>query len=206
MAIAAGGYHTCALLTGGTVECWGSNQFGELGNGINSQPFIPSQSSAPSAVTGLSGVVGLSGAGDDICAVLSNGTVKCWGSNQSGSIGDPTAIGSSSSPVLISNVAGASGIGSSYSHTCALLAVGTMKCWGYNVDGELGDGTTSNQLEAPVDVSGLSGVTGVAVGHYHTCALVLSASVECWGRNDYGDLGNGQSADSSVPVSVQGLQ
>jgi alpha-tubulin suppressor-like RCC1 family protein len=100
-------------------------------------------------------------------------------------------------------------IASGDNHTCALLANGTMMCWGLNSDGELGNGTwtpfSSGGLSTPVEVSGLSGITAIALGAFHTCALIADGTVECWGHNSYRELGNGTDTSSLTPVGVSGL-
>ena len=89
-------------------------------------------------------------------------------------------------------------------HTCALSSAGTVKCWGRNVFGQLGDGSTDNSA-VPVGVTNLTGVTSIATGGAHSCALLANGTVRCWGLNFYGQLGNGTTTNSSTPVAVSGL-
>jgi alpha-tubulin suppressor-like RCC1 family protein len=198
-AIAAGNWHTCALVNGG-ARCWGYNSFGELGDGSTTESHVPVQ------VQGLASEVEAIAVGRFHTCALVNGGVRCWGSNGNGQLGiDPTAIDSSSVPVQVLS-SGVAAIAAGNDHACALVG-GGVQCWGRNASGQLGnDSTTDSHL--PVDVLGLtSGVAAIAAGHDHTCALV-GGGVQCWGYNNYGQLGNGTSGfgtDSSVPVQVQGL-
>ena len=200
MAIAAtNGLHTCALLTGGTVDCWGHNHYGQLGNGTtaDSPTLVP--------VSGLSGITAIATGVFHTCALLTGGTVDCWGANPDGELGNGTTT-DSSTPVTVGVFSGATAISAGGAHTCALVPFygGIALCWGNNYVGQLGNGTTTNS-STPVPVSGLSGVTAIATGGNHTCALLTGGTVDCWGENTYGELGNGTRSNSSTPVVVLGL-
>jgi alpha-tubulin suppressor-like RCC1 family protein len=199
-AIAAGYEHTCAILAG-AAKCWGDNVFGQLGDGTDAR-----ERSRPVAVSGLeSGVRAIAVGTFYSCALASNGAVKCWGDDEDGQLGDGTKT-SRSTPVAVSGLAsGVQAIATGDDHTCALLSSGAVECWGANFSGELGDGTKTSRLR-PVAVSGLaSGVQAIATGRDHTCALLSSGGVECWGRNDYGQLGDGTKTSRLTPAAVSGL-
>jgi len=124
------GIHTCALLFGGTVQCWGKNQYGELGNGTTID------SSTPVAVTGLSGVTAITAGYYHTCALISEGTVECWGWNNVAQLGIPTTTANSSTPVTVTGLSGATAITAGVYHNCALLSGGTEQCWGNNPYGD----------------------------------------------------------------------
>jgi alpha-tubulin suppressor-like RCC1 family protein len=189
--------HSCAQPSDGTVECWGLNAFGQLGNGTYTN------SNTPVTVSGLTGVVQVSVGNQHTCGVLYNGTVECWGDNGSGQLGNGTTIGSNT-PVAVSGLSGATQVSAGSSRTCALLFNGTVECWGDNSNGQLGNGTTTSS-SSPVMVSGLNGVIAIGVGGIHTCALLSGGTVQCWGYGGDGELGNGSSTNSSTPVAVSGL-
>ena len=196
-------YHTCAVTSTGAAKCWGYNNVGQLGyNNYTQTQVVPG-----SSVIGLgSGVIQISAGVDSSCALLITGTVKCWGDDSYGQLGNG-AGGASPRPVDVSNLSGVSAITSGFQHTCALLRSGGVKCWGRNGDGQLGNNTsTTGATTEPVDVSGLSsGVTAIGAAHFHTCAVLRTGEAKCWGRNGNGQLGNGSKAQALIPVAVTGL-
>src|SRR5213594_1694197 len=212
-AVAAGGLHTCMRLPDGAVQCWGRNNFGQLGNGDGSL----TSSSVPVAVRGLTTATRVVTGDAHTCALLGDGTVQCWGVGDSGQRGDGTFNNISTVPVAVVGMGGAGHLTNAVAvaargyHSCALLGDGTVRCWGRNADGQLGDGTVADPAtgppgsSTPVQVSGITGAAAVIAGGYHTCALFADGTAWCWGRSDDGQLGNGARASASTPVPVTNL-
>src|SRR3989441_662342 len=198
-ALAAGGLHTCMRLPDGTVQCWGRNNFGQLGNGDGSL----SSSSVPVAVRGLTTATRVVTGDAHTCALLGDGTVQCWGGSDDGQRGDGTFT-SSSTPLRVGGLTGAAAVSGGFYHTCALLGDGTVQCWGRNAEGQLGNGTTIGS-RVPGRVAGLPSATAVSGGVQHTCALLSDGTVQGWGRNLEGQLGDGTTPSSPTPVRVGGI-
>jgi alpha-tubulin suppressor-like RCC1 family protein len=198
--IAAGGFHTCAVLGSGSVRCWGSNFAGQLG--IGSQSDL----GAPAEVTGFPAPVQRIAAGEaHSCALTQSGAVLCWGSNAAGQLGDGTLTGRTS-PTSVSGLSsGVREISVSGNFSCALLQSGAVRCWGGNESGQLGDGSVLNRL-TPAPVSGLtSGIVSIEAAWYHACALDGGGGLRCWGRNTEGQLGDNSTLPRLRPQPVAGL-
>lgn len=202
--------HTCAILDTGALECWGANDYGTLGVGS----YQPADSTTPLVVKGIDGTTAkatsVSVGYYFSCAVLASGAAECWGRNDYGQLGDGTTT-LSNTPMTVSGLSSgvrAVAVSTGGLHACALLVSGAIECWGANSYGQLGDGTTTDS-DVPVQVNGIDGITdtaaAVTVGSFHTCALLDSGAVKCWGRNDDGEVGNGGTNDALTPQTVTGL-
>lgn len=199
--------HTCARTFAGGVKCWGSNQFGQLGDGTSTPRPIPVD------VTGLStGVLSIAVGALHSCAEVASGGVKCWGFNSSGALGDSTTVTRSTPVDVVGLGADVVSIAAGGSHTCAVMFGGGVKCWGFNATGALGDGTTTDSL-VPVTVSGLSTgipVASLSLGSVHSCATFFDGfpfygMPKCWGGNAFGAVGDGTTLNRLVPSDVTGL-
>jgi alpha-tubulin suppressor-like RCC1 family protein len=178
--------HTCALVDGGDVYCFGSNYFGELGDGTTDNTKNPVK------VAGVAGAKAIATGAEVSCAVLGDGAVSCWGLNDQGQLGQgdsdklvhpaPAAVpalGGPAKSVAASSISGA---------VCALLEDGATKCWGEKLAG-----------------SSAAGGSALAVGWNHACVLDAAGAVSCWGANTKGQLGTGSNAPVTTPTSVSGI-
>lgn len=193
-AISTDGSTNCAIVSGGAVKCWGNNAFGQLGN--NSTTY----SAVPVSAGSIANAVSISGG----CAVLSSGSIVCWGDNGVGEFGNNTTTSSLTPVAAASGITTAVSVSGGTGQTCAVLANHTVMCWGFNLTGQLGNGTTTNSL-TPVPVSGITTAVAVSTHSYITCARLSDGGVQCWGAGYNGSLGNGMYADSAVPVTVTGM-
>jgi len=216
-AVAAGPDHTCALLTGGEVKCWGSNAFGQLGNGTTTD------SAQPVTVSGLVGATAVVAGSHHTCALGPNGEVGCWGDNSHGQLGNGTTTGSSTLGVMFA-VSGSNKttmLTAGGDHTCALLTDGTVQCWGANGSGQLGNGTGidspfpvavadwgTDSVPQPSPVIPVSDwrARSVTAGAEHTCVVLNTSLVQCWGWTSGSPLGAPHTIGSSTPVRVSGCR
>jgi alpha-tubulin suppressor-like RCC1 family protein len=199
-AIAGGVFHSMALKSDGTVWTWGANGIGQLGDGTATDRLTPVQ------VQGLTGVSAIAGGREHSLALKSDGTAWAWGSNVYGQLSDASCLGFADrlTPVQVQGLTGVIAITGGGKHSLALKSDGTAWAWGWNADGQLGDGTFTNHCTA-VQVQGLTGIMAVAGGEDHSLALKSDGTVWAWGYNAYGQLGDGTATDRLTPVQVQGL-
>jgi alpha-tubulin suppressor-like RCC1 family protein/sugar lactone lactonase YvrE len=196
--LAAGEVHTCALTRSRLVKCWGAGGNGQLGDGTGSGR------ATPTPVLALDNVVSLDSGNWYACAVTAAGAVWCWGDNANGQLGDGTTTQRLAPVNVLGLAAGAVSVATGHYHACALLDDGTVRCWGDNAHGQVGDGTQTPRL-VPVQVAGLTDAVAIAAGFMHTCALTAGGAVRCWGANDHGQLGDGTTTMRLTPVAVSGL-
>ncbi|HYO97249.1 MAG TPA: hypothetical protein VER33_22215 [Polyangiaceae bacterium] len=207
-AVGAGREHTCALADG-SVYCWGNNGAGQLGSGsdpassgVGTVP-TPPQTATPTKVLGLPAAVMASAIGENHGCALAKGAAYCWGENFDGRVGRAPAMDTTIASVVQGLDSGVSAIAAGAYHTCAIVT-GSARCWGSNARGQLGNGLIDEEAQdVPVKVRGLtSGVTAIAAGLYHTCAIV-NGSAQCWGENGSGQLGDGlRGLPSPIPTAV----
>ena len=215
--VSAGFQHTCAILDNGDLKCWGYDDNGQLGDGTNTDTNAPS-STAIDLGTGRTAVA-VSAGQRHTCAILDNGDLKCWGYDYYGQLGDGGQLWTSSNPTNTDTNAPSStaidlgtgrtavSVSAGTYHTCAILDNGELKCWGSDGSGQLGDGGTNTNTNAPsstaIDLG--TGRTAVAVsaGDIHTCAILDNGDLKCWGYDQYGQLGDGgTNTNTNAPSST----
>jgi len=204
--ISAGIAHTCAILDNGSVSCWGYNGYGQLGDGTNTNRNTSTQTS--SLGSGRTAVAITAGQ-YHTCAILDDGSVSCWGDNAEGQLGDGT-ITDRNTPTQTSSLGTdrtAVAITAGDYYTCAILDDGSVSCWGWNGDGQLGDGTNTDR-NTPTQTSSLGTdrtAVEISAGRYHTCTILDDGSVSCWGSNGYGGLGDGTTTHRNTPTQTSSL-
>lgn len=183
VAMTTGSIHTCALLVDTTVKCWGYNTSGELGDGSNGYNPLP-----VSVGGGLTNVVSISASSSKTCALIGDGSVKCWGDGSYGQMGDGSASwGARRLPVSVSGLSGVRSISSGYLQTCAVLADNTVKCWGGGADPY----AYSVNILSPLTITGVSNVDKISTHYNSVCATLLSSEIKCWGSPNALNYGDG---------------
>ncbi len=216
--LGAGNFHACGLTSSGAAYCWGDNSTGQLGIGVNAAPDTCATghgpcSRTPVAVAGGLTFTTLNVGTQHTCARASDGSWYCWGLNNygqlgTGATGPESCVGGpgvpcSSTPVRVSAGINFTAVVAGRRHSCGVTSAGAAYCWGENVSGQLGDGTTTNSL-TPVAVAG--GLTFATLSPFisHTCGLTTGGVGYCWGSNSHGELGDRTTTSSTVPVRVAG--
>jgi len=213
----AGAEHTCALEVTGTVRCWGSNEFGQLGNDSNDT----GATGEPQLVRGIDNAVAIAAGHTHTCALLVDGSVRCWGSNQFGELGDRTTQ-IRRAPVAVFGIGAGAAVGlvAGRTYTCILGVRGDVQCWGDNSNGELGDNTFNDRpipgvvqratkivetrRDGPVvaATAPLDQVVALVGGNAHVCAVRVNGQPVCWGSNGNGRLGDGTTTDRPHAMGV----
>lgn len=199
--ISVGSKYTCAILDDNKAYCWGYNMNGQLGNGSTTNSSTPVAVQLPSGRTAKQ----ISAGYTYNCAILDDNKAYCWGENTNGQLGNGNTT-NSPTPVAVQLPPGrtAKQISAGSEYTCAILDNNKVYCWGYNMHGQLGDGSTTSSF-APVAVQLPSGRTAkqISAGTQSACAILDNNKAYCWGYNVVGQLGNGNTTNSSTPVAVQ---
>jgi alpha-tubulin suppressor-like RCC1 family protein len=160
-------------------------------------------SSTPTTVLGLAGAVSLAAGEGHTCAVISDGTARCWGWNLYGQLGDGGEV-SSLTPIPVPGLSGVASLVAGAAHTCALLNDGSVTCWGWNGHGQAGN-TNGNFTRSPAPIAGFAGVRELAAGFAFNCARMDDGAARCWGLNELGQLGDGTTVETAIPTAVSGL-
>jgi alpha-tubulin suppressor-like RCC1 family protein len=199
VSVAAGGKHSLALLSNGTVMGWGANLFGQLCNSSVTRTDVPV------AMSGVSEPSEIAAGSSDTLVLQKDGTVVACGENNLGQLGHGTIGHGGPTPVQVSGLSNVTALSAMGDSSFALLRNGTLMAWGYNPSGELGDGNTATS-DVPVAVKGLSEVSAVSAGAKFALALLKNGTVMAWGYNKKGELGDGNTTNSLTPVPVRALK
>lgn len=201
--IAAGAYHTCAVLSTGAIRCWGNNYSGQLGYG-HTDPIGDDESAGSAGDIDIGGsVIQITAGEHHTCALMDNGAVRCWGLGEGGRLGYGNwySIGNDEVPATAGDVdVGGTVIqvSAGFEHTCALLNTGAVRCWGDGTAGRLGYGHNGGYVSEPAtagDVNVGGTAIQITVNEWHTCALLSTGAVRCWGYANNGQLGYGNNHD-----------
>ncbi len=188
-----------ASAQGGVLYGSGYNDYGELGDGATGYRY------GSESIPGVSNVMAVSVSYYDTLALLTNGTVEAWGGNEYGELGDGTKT-ERKSPVVVPGLSGVTAVAAGEYHSLALLSNHTVEAWGSNEHGQLGNNGANTETATPEVVPGLTNVTAIAAGSETSYALLANGTVEAWGKNKYGEVGDGTKTDRKAPVPLAGLE
>jgi alpha-tubulin suppressor-like RCC1 family protein len=196
--VSSGFSHTCAIGANDAAWCWGSNEWGQLGN--DTTVLSP----LPIAVSGGQAFASITAGYAHTCALTAGGTAYCWGDDEAGELGNGVTGGKSGTPVAVTGGYTFKAISAGYAHTCGITTAGAAYCWGANESNELGDTTAGDQSAVPVPVAGGLTFASISAGAVYTCGVTTTGAGYCWGSNGYGVLGDGTTTDHATPVAVAG--
>lgn len=188
----------CVRRADNSVMCWGNNNSRQLGDGTTMTHL------APIAIPALTDVAHISVSANHGCAAKNDGTVWCWAEGRSGQLGNGMDLVASPTPVRAGEIADATGVAVAAQTSCALRRTGNVQCWGFNQNGQVGDGTM-DQRTFPVTVAGFNDIVQITAGLNHFCGRRANGGVICWGGGSLGQLGNGAMTNSSQAVVVTGI-
>eukprot|EP00551_Chaetoceros_affinis_P014668 CAMPEP_0203690138 /NCGR_PEP_ID=MMETSP0091-20130426/2510_1 /ASSEMBLY_ACC=CAM_ASM_001089 /TAXON_ID=426623 /ORGANISM="Chaetoceros affinis, Strain CCMP159" /LENGTH=385 /DNA_ID=CAMNT_0050560117 /DNA_START=50 /DNA_END=1207 /DNA_ORIENTATION=+ len=198
--LSLGGNHACVTTIDNKLKCWGVNEFGQVGDGTTTNRNLPTNIDL-----GLNVLVQEISLGRwHTCAITNDNKLKCWGQNEQGQVGDGTRT-TRNLPTSIDlglNVFPQQ-VALGWYHTCAITNGNNLKCWGYNANGQLGDGTNDvTNLPTNIDLGLNVFPQQVALGAIHTCAITNDNKLKCWGDNEYGQVGDGTMIDRNIPTNI----
>ena len=198
--IAAGSYHACGVTSAGVVKCWGDGWDGKLGNGDTSGTGQDSPVVADSGTTYKK----ISAGRNHTCGLTVAGKIRCWGTNSSGQVGIGSVVSPQGTPQDVDAATEYIDVATGEDTSCGITKTNVLKCWGGNSDGQLGDGSTTTRTSPVVIDSGVS-YASVSIGgtyFYHSCGITTGGVLKCWGNNSQGQLGRGNTTNSTSPVVI----
>ena len=196
--VSAGQFFTCAVARSDRAFCWGWNHIGQVGDGTTIE-----QRHTPRRVAGGLSFRMVSAGTEHACGVTLADAAYCWGSNEYGSVGDGTTTTVRRVPAAVAGGRSFSQVAAGDRSSCGVTTARSAYCWGWNLYGQVGDGTRIDR-RAPRAVAGGLAFHAVSVGGAHTCGLRTDQAISCWGHNSFGQLGNGTTADYTIPVPLYG--